>query len=82
MAKLHFHVAVTAVPGVSVARMKAFIEDAVSAWGGQFEPRDGGYPASTPGSGDPLGPPCALGRRGAVKVTQLRMNRLRWRTPK
>lgn len=69
--RIHFDVSVPVVPGVTVERMKQYIEDAVSAWGGQFEPRDGGYPDEPDRKGDPLGPPCVLGRRGAVRVTQL-----------
>lgn len=55
-------VCVPRVPGVSRARMTSFIQEAVRCWGGQLHPDDG-----TP-DGDPLGPPCVLGQRGAVKV--------------
>lgn len=58
-------VSVRTPPGVSRKRMQAFIKEAISTWGGQLPPRDG-----IPGEveGDPLGPPCALNRRGAVLV--------------
>jgi len=55
-------VCVPRVPGVTRARMTSYIKEAVQAWGGQFEPVDG------PRGGDPLGPPCALMVKGAVKV--------------
>jgi len=59
-------VMVPRVPGVTRERMTAYIKDAVSTWGGQFEPVDG------PHGGDPLGPPCVLMDRGAVAVRPVR----------
>lgn len=61
-------VSVVRVPGVSRTRMLHYIKEAVTTWCGQFEPVHGGYPDSLPYSGDPLGPPCTLMNRGAVKV--------------
>ncbi len=66
--KDHYIVSVPRVPGVTRFRMQTYIRMAVSAWGGQFEPVDGGYPDSKPNSGDPLGPPCVLLKKGAVVV--------------
>ena len=41
----------------SSRRIQSYIRDAISAWGGQFEPIDGGdHGDGTFGSGDPLGP--------------------------
>ena len=50
-------ISVLRVKGVSRVRMLSYIRDAVSNWGGQFEP-----------GVDPLGPPCELNKRGAVRV--------------
>ena len=69
--KDHYIVSVPRVPGVPRERMRTFIQEAVAVWGGQVEPQNGGYPDSKPGSGDPLGPPCPLGKNGAVTVKMI-----------
>lgn len=68
--KDHYIVSVDHIEGVTRARMTAFIQDAVSTWGGQLEPKwhleeDGWI------EGDPLGPPCPLGKHRAVVVTPI-----------
>jgi len=55
-------VCVPRVEGVTRERMRRYIQEAVRCWGGQFHPDDGSE------DGDPLGPPCVLMDRGAVKV--------------
>lgn len=54
----YFTVRVPQVGEVPAGRWKGYIKEAVESWAGQFQPVDGGYPDSEPGSGDPLGPPC------------------------
>ena len=69
MKKDHYIVSVNRVPGVTRARMAAFIQEAVSTWGGQLRPSIllHGFHSSEMET-DPLGPPCPLGKRGAVVV--------------
>lgn len=71
MDKDYYIVSVPRVPGVSRARMQGYIQEAVSTWGGQF------CPVQHPDGGDPLGPPCVLMKRGAVRVRPVR-RRMRW----
>ena len=52
---LYFSVRVPVTEGLSHADWRAYIEDAVKSWAGQFEPVGGGYGDSI---GHPLGPPC------------------------
>lgn len=68
MTPRYFYYTVRVVRADSRARLRSYIEEAVQAWGGQFEPRDGGYEHPDK-VGDPLGPPCVLGEPGAVIVT-------------
>ena len=70
MRRFYFTVSVPQVPEVSVDRFREYIREAVSAWGGQFEPQGGGYPGSPDSEGDPLGPPCPLMEAGAVRVVR------------
>lgn len=65
---LKFVVSVPRVEGVSVARFREYIEDAVRQWAGQFEPAEGGDTgAGTVDEGDPLGPPCEWNAKVKVK---------------
>lgn len=65
---LIFTVEVPEVEGVDAERWQGYIEEAVQSWAGQFEPVDGGYPDSAPGSGDPLGPPMEWNTKVKVKL--------------
>lgn len=67
MPKDTYTVHVPRVPGVTRARMAAYIKDAVSSWGGQFAPANPA-PEDFCNEGDPLGPPCVLMKKGAVSV--------------
>jgi hypothetical protein len=73
MTRREYIVSIREIDGVSEARMKAFIHQAVACWGGQFEPRAGGDNGNgTFGTGDPLGPPCVLAQPNAVQVRRKR----------
>lgn len=61
-------VTVPRIEGVTRERMTAFIKDAIESWGGQLRPANAYDDPNDVTAGDPLGPPCVLMKRGAVRV--------------